>query len=161
MLRSSLLCETVQLAIADRLVILNSAADPFVPESALHLPAGELTLAEDNLAALHAAQTAIERERAPASLTLRHIPFHEYTLHSPPATMDVAAMNTLYQPGKAWVEYALQLAAYALKPGGQLYVQGAKDRGILTLARHMAALFGNVETLEIHKGERVDRKSVV
>src|SRR5205085_2545753 len=130
MLRSSLLCETVQLAFDERLVILNSAADPFVPEAALRLPMGELVLAEDNLAALQQARDTIRRERAPASLSLRDIPFHEY---------------------------ALQLAAYALKPAGQLYVLGSKDRGILTLAKRMADLFGNVETLEIHKGERVVR----
>src|SRR5579864_8042580 len=155
MLRACLLCETVQLAIDDRLVILNSAADPFVQEAALRLSAGMLTLAEDNIAALSQAQAAIRRERAPVSP--RHIAFHEYTLYEPPASMDVAAMNILYQPGKAWVDYALQLAAYTLKPGGQLYVQGAKDRGILTLAKHMVAMFGDVETLEIHKGERVLR----
>jgi 16S rRNA (guanine1207-N2)-methyltransferase len=159
MLHASLLCETVQLAIDERVVILNSAADPFVHEAALRLSAGELLLAEDNVAALQQAQAAIQRERAPASLALRHIPFHEYAQREPPATMDVAVMNTLYQPGKAWVDYALQLAAYALRPGGLLYVQGAKDRGILTLAKRMAALFGNVETLEIHKGERVVRST--
>ena len=157
MLRSSLLCETVQLAFDERLVILNSAADPFVPEAALRLPMGELVLAEDNVAALQQALVAMQRERAPASLSLRDIPFHEYTRHASPAAMDLAVLNTLYQPGKVWIEYALQLAAYALKPAGQLYVQGSKDRGILTLAKHMAELFGNVETLEIHKGERVVR----
>jgi len=157
MLRSSLLCETVQLAFDERLVILNSAADPFVPEAALHLPMGELVLAEDNVAALRQARDNIQRQRTPASLSLRDNPFHEYTLHASPAAMDVAVLNTLYQPGKVWIEYALQLAAYALKPTGQLYVQGSKDRGILTLAKHMADLFGNVETLEIHKGERVVR----
>lgn len=157
MLRSSLLCEVVPLAIDDRVVILNSAADAFVQEAAARLSTGELALAEDNIVALHQAQVAIRRERAPASLILLHIPFHEYTLHRPPAIMDIAVMNTLYQPGKVWIEYALQLAAYSLKAGGQLYVQGAKDRGILTLAKHMASLFGNVETLEIHKGERLVR----
>jgi 16S rRNA (guanine1207-N2)-methyltransferase len=157
MLRSSLLCETVPLAIDDRLVVLNSAADSFVQESALRLSAGKLTLAEDNLAALQRAQEAILRARAPASLTLRHIPFHEYALHMPPATMDIAVLNILYQPGNAWTDYALQLAMYALKPGGQIFVQGAKDRGILTLAKRMGGLFGGVETLEIHKGERVVR----
>ncbi|HEV2471382.1 MAG TPA: class I SAM-dependent methyltransferase [Chthonomonadales bacterium] len=145
----------MKLAIDDRLVILNSAADPFVQESALRLAAGELVLAEDNLAALQRAQEIILRERAP--IAPRHIPFHEYTLHMPPATMDIAVMNILYQPSKAWIDYALQLAAYTLKPGGQFLVQGAKDRGILTLAKRMGEMFGGVETLEIHKGERVVR----
>ena len=69
--------------------------------------------------------------------------------------MHVALMNILYQPANTWMQHGLQLAAYALQPGGRLYVQGAKDRGILTLAKHMQALFGNVETLEISRGERV------
>jgi 16S rRNA (guanine1207-N2)-methyltransferase len=49
------------------------------------------------------------------------------------------------------------LAAYALKPGGLLYVVGAKDRGILSVAKHMQEIFGNVETLAISKGQRVVR----
>src|SRR5216684_4766899 len=52
MLHSSLLNETVQLAIDDRVLILNSAADPFVLEAAQRLSAGELILAEDNIASL-------------------------------------------------------------------------------------------------------------
>jgi len=155
MLHSSLLAETVQLAIDDRLLVLNFAADPFVREATRRIPAGTLILAEDNITALRDALAALERERSPATLSIQHIPFHEYTLHTPPATMQVAALNLLYQPANAWIEYALRLAAYALQPGGRLYVQGARDRGILTQAKHMAALFGNVETLEIHKGERV------
>lgn len=158
MLRSSLLCETVQLAIDDRLLILNSAADPFVAEAAQRIVTGELLLAEDNIAALHTAQTALGRDRR--SVQWRHVPFHEYTLHEAPATIDVAVMNMLYQPGNAWMHYALEIAAYALKPGGRLYVQGAKDRGVLSLAKRMQALFGNIETLEIHKGERVVRSTV-
>src|ERR1700694_2120636 len=158
MLRSSLLCDTVQLAIDDRLLILNSAAEPFVAEAAQRIVTGEVLLAEDNIAALHTAQTALARGRRP--IQWRHVPFHEYTLHEAPATIDVAVMNMLYQPGNAWMHYALEIAAYALKPGGRLYVQGAKDRGVLSLAKRMQALFGNVETLEIHKGDRVVRSTV-
>ena len=52
MLHSSLLHETVQLAIDDHVLILNSAADPFMLEAAQSLSVGELILAEDNLALL-------------------------------------------------------------------------------------------------------------
>ena len=154
MLHSSLFDKTVQLAIDDHLLVLNSAADAFVPLAAQRIPVGELVLAEDNVAALRNAQKALQGDRHKIPRA-RHVPFHEYTLHEAPATMHVALMNILYQPGNAWVQYGLQLAAYALKPGGRLYVQGAKDRGILTLAKRMQTLFGNVETLEISKGERV------
>jgi 16S rRNA (guanine1207-N2)-methyltransferase len=155
MLHSSLLAEKVSLAIDDRVLVLNSAADAFVREAARCIPTGELLLAEDNITTLQEAFSVLERERLSPTLSVRHLPFHEYTLHAPPATMQVAVLNLLYQPANAWMEYALQLAAYALAPGSRLYVQGAKDRGILTQAKRMAELFGNVETLEIHKGERL------
>jgi len=70
-------------------------------------------------------------------------------------THDVAVMNLLYQAANAWSLYGLHLALAALKPGAHLYVTGAKDRGILTIAKRMRELFGNVETLTISKGHRV------
>jgi 16S rRNA (guanine1207-N2)-methyltransferase len=195
MLHSSLLQETVKLAIDDRVLILNSAADPFVLEAAQNLSMGELILAEDNLASLQQFNKLIGTNASPMNplvwvdvpnqsqtnnpvgadvsrlvdyrpsvpirkltttqLRLRHIPFHEYTLHEAPATIDVAFMNILYQPSNAWMVYGLQVAAYALKPGGRLYVVGAKDRGVLSIARRMQTLFGNLETLVISKGQRV------
>jgi 16S rRNA (guanine1207-N2)-methyltransferase len=192
MLHSSLLNETVRLAIDDRVLILNSAADPFVLEAARRLSAGELILAEDNIASLlqmnksvgadlsHPSPImnfntiippsvgadvsrpspiyrppALEREPARAQLRVSHVPFHEYTLHETSATIDVAIMNMLYQPSNAWMMYGLQVAAYALKPGGRLYVVGAKDRGVLSMAKRMQSLFGNLETLVISKGQRV------
>lgn len=157
MLHSSLLENTVQLAIDNRLLILNSAADPFVPGVARRLITGELILAEDSIASLQLAQSALAREHIKTQVRVRHVPFHEYTLHEPPATIDVAVMNMLYQPGNAWMIYGLQVAAYALKPGGHLYILGAKDRGVLSMAKRMQSLFGNVETLAISKGHRVLR----
>ena len=151
-LQSRLLAETVQLAAAAHVLFLNSAADPFVSQVAQRLSHGTITLAEDNSAALNAALQQLHT--LPSSL-MRHVAFHEYTLQEPAATMDVAVMNLLYQPNNAWMFYGLELAAYALKRGGRLYVIGAKDRGILTIAKRMATLFGNVETLAISKGQRV------
>ena len=155
MLPSFLLDNTVQIAIDDRLLMLNSAADPFVPGAAGRLIAGELVLAEDNIASLQLAQAALAREHIKTQERIRHVPFHEYTLHEAPATIDVAFMNMLYQPGNAWMIYGLQVAGYALKPGGRLYVVGAKDRGVLSMAKRMRSLFGNMETLAISKGHRV------
>src|SRR6266702_3210689 len=190
MLHSSLLHETVQLAIDNRVLILNSAADPFMLEAAQRLSTGELILAEDNLASLQQFNKIVgadvscpspimnvntkippsvgadvsrpspmyrplAREPARSRLHVRHVPFHEYTLREAPATIDVAILNMLYQPSNAWMIYGLQVAAYALKPGGRLYVVGAKDRGVLSIAKRMQSLFGNLETLVISKGQRV------
>src|SRR6266700_8071307 len=182
MLHSSLLSETVQLAIDDQVLILNSAADPFVLEAAQRLRAGELILAEDNIASLMQMNRSVGADLSRSSpimnvntkiqpsvgadlsrpapiyrpqLHVRHIPFHEYTLHEASATIDVAIMNMVYQPSNAWMIYGLQVAAYALKPGGRLFVVGAKYRGVLSMAKRMRSLFGNIETLVISKGQRV------
>ena len=151
-LHTCLLCETIRPAIDDHILILNSAEDPFVKVVAQQIPTGKLILAEDNIVALSQYEQSRERNQPGAYC---HIPFHEYTLHEAPATMNAAAMNILYQPGNAWINYGLQVAIYALKPGGCLYVTGAKDRGILSVAKRMQEYFGNVETLTISKGQRV------
>ena len=149
-LQNNLLNNTIQLTPHHHILFLNSAADPFVSTAAQHITTGTITLAEDNIASLRQAQ-----QQASPSHNLRHIPFHEYVSKEPPATIDIAIINLLYQPAKTWTLYGLQVAAYALKPGGQLYVVGAKDRGILSIAKHMQEIFGNVETLLISKGHRV------
>ena len=51
-LPSQLLSDTVQLAANQRVLILNSAADPFVPTAAQQIKSGEIILAEDNIANL-------------------------------------------------------------------------------------------------------------
>ncbi|GCF11744.1 methyltransferase [Dictyobacter arantiisoli] len=152
MLQSHLLTDFVQFEAMDQVLVLNSAADPFVSHAREHLRSGMLYLAEDNVANL---ATSLRGSSAPAQL--HSIAFHDYILHQQhaPGTMDVAVMNLLYQPGNVWMFYGLSVAAFALKRGGRLYVAGAKDRGILTIAKRMQALFGNVETLTISKGQRV------
>src|SRR2546423_705178 len=149
-LQKNLLNNTIQLTPHHHILFLNSAADPFVSTAAQHITTGAITLAEDNIASLRQAQ-----QQASPSHNLRHIPFHEYVSKEPPATIDIAIINLLYHPAKRWTFNSLQVAAYALKPGGQLYVVGAKDRGILSIAKHMQEIFGNVETLLISKGHRV------
>jgi 16S rRNA (guanine1207-N2)-methyltransferase len=154
LLQTRLLADTIQLAPDNRVLFLNSAADPFVSSVAGQLGTGTITLAEDNIASLYAALQEAERNGLTAN-HLRHVAFHEYTLREPAATMDVAIMNLLYQPGNIWVLFGLQVASYALKPGGCLYVVGARDRGVLSIAKRMQEYFGNVETPAIRKGYRV------
>ena len=177
MLQSQLLAKTVQLTPDEHVLFLNSAADPFVPIAARQVPQGCITLAEDNVAALQTAFHALHtgesehqlsdiadlaskrhaRQHTQCAEHVRHVAIHEYTSQEPAVTMDSAILNMVYQPGNAWIHYGLALAAYAIKPGGYLYVVGAKDRGVLTIAKRMQERFGNIETLEIHKGQRVVR----
>ncbi|GCE18606.1 methyltransferase [Dictyobacter kobayashii] len=149
MLQSRLLSDFVQFNTTDQVLILNSAADPFGTLALQRLTTGSLLIAEDNIATLG----VFKAHNAAASV--RCVAFHDYILHHSPETVHVAVMNLLYQPGNIWMFYGLSVAAFALKPGGKLYVAGAKDRGILTMAKRMQELFGNVETLTISKGQRV------
>jgi 16S rRNA (guanine1207-N2)-methyltransferase len=150
----SLLADIVHCTPGERLLLLNSAADPCIPRLAQKLGTGELVLAEDNVAAYEQARAALQALNR-ASIAYRHVAYHEYTTSEAPATMDSAIMNILYQPNNAWMHYGVQLAEYALKSGGQLYIQGAKDRGILSLGKRVQEIFGNLETLTISKGQRV------
>ena len=155
---SCLLCETVPLSAGDALLVLNSAADPFVPFAFQQLETETFTLAQDNIAVLQEvrlALTNLRKEHQHSLPRIEHVAFHDYLLHQPASTHDLAVMNLLYQPANAWSLYGLQVAFMALKPGGSLYILGAKDRGILTMAKRMGDLFGNVETLDISKGQRV------
>ena len=153
-MHQSLLAEVVKCVPGERLLIVNSASDPCLPHLARTLGEGELVLAEDNVAAYAQGQTALQK-LSKTSVRCRQIPFHEYTAHEAPATVDVAVMNILYQPNNAWMQYGVQLAAYALKNGGRLYIEGAKDRGILSLGKRVQDIFGNLETVTISKGQRV------
>ncbi len=147
----SLLADHTRYEPGERLLVLNSASDPAIARLAQRPGAGEILLAEDNIAACAQAQTALQH----AGKAGRQVAFHEYAEREEAGTVDVAVMNLLYQPNNAWMHYGLQLALYALKNGGRLYIEGAKDRGILSLAKRVQDVFGNLETLEISKGQRV------
>jgi 16S rRNA (guanine1207-N2)-methyltransferase len=148
MLHASLLYGAVQFVGGDHVLILNSAADPFVSLAARSLTTGQLLLAEDNIALPSMLLQSFPEH-------VRHVAYHDYILRCSPAMMDCAVMNLIYQPANSWMFYGLQAAAFALKPLGRLYVAGPKDRGILTIAKRMKDVFGNVETLTISKGQRV------
>ncbi len=148
--QSFLLRDTVQFDAGDAILLLNSALDPFVQHALLTIQGGTLTLAEDNVAAAEAVLSSSDQ-----GVAVQHVAFHDYILHHAAGTMDVAAMNLLYQPGNVWIQHGLQVALYALRSGGRLYVAGAKERGILSTAKRMQEYFGNVETLEISNGQRV------
>ena len=146
MLQSCLLCDAIRIETTSRILILNSADDPFVPFAIKQARAGMVTLAEDNIASA---------QRSLVAPHVRHVAFHDYIVHAIDETMDIAILNLLYQPGKQWVRYGIEAAAQALKVGGRFYVVGAKERGILSTAKEIQERFGNVETLMISKGQRV------
>lgn len=152
-LQSSLLDATIHIAEHERVLVLNSALDPCVRHllerrKSTATVSGKIILAEDSVASADS-MLKLAPER------VQHVAFHDYILHYVPGAVDVALMNLLYQPSNAWMLYGIRLAALALRAGGKLYVVGAKDRGIMTIGRHMREILGNCETLEISKGQRV------
>ena len=149
-----LLSEVATVQESDHVLILNSAADAFATRAARTLRSGMLTLAEDNIALL---ATSLESMSGAQEKRVRSVAFHDYIRVQPDATMDIAALNLLYQPANAWMIYAMHVAAFALKENGSLYVVGGKDRGIVTMSKHMQEIFGNVELLKLSKGTRVFR----
>ena len=115
-LHSQLLSDTVRFAVDQNVLVINSAADPFVVKAAQQLRGGQIRLAEDNIAALPAGtDTVVADASCPQAVDrlphpYRHVPFHAYVLCEPRATIDVAVMNMLYQPSNAWMVYGLQVA---------------------------------------------------
>jgi 16S rRNA (guanine1207-N2)-methyltransferase len=146
MLHSELLRKTLHFKRGEQLLLLNSARDPIVEEA--NRRGATIVLAEDNITAVQAANRL-------SGQSLQHLAFHNYATHAPSSTMDTALLNLLYQPNNPWMFYAVQLAYYALRPSGKLYVVGAKDRGVLSVGKRMQERFGNLATLEISKGSRV------
>lgn len=149
--KSCLLCDTVQLPADASILALNSAADPFVQQLLEQASNHTIMLAEDSITYRDAPFNAPSQQTE----HMQYTAFHDYIVRYPAETIDVAVMNLLYQPGNTWMYYGLQVALHALRPGGKLYVAGAKDRGILSVAKRMREYFGNVETLLISKGHRV------
>lgn len=152
MSQSDLLAAELQFSGNEQVLVLNSAADSIVSQVIQDLPRGTITLAEDNIAYM-----ATYTGHSKGNNAIQHRAFHDALLHVDPGTMDVAVMNLFYQPANTWIAYGLQLAMHALRHNGYLYIVGAKDRGILSVAKRMQVLFGNVETLSISKGQRVIR----
>src|SRR5437588_10254644 len=91
MLHSQLLSETVQLTSDQHLLVINSAADPFVRKAAQQLRTSQITLAEDNIAALpieaqsiaSLSNTTTNEGKQNSVHLYRHIPFHKYVLCEP------------------------------------------------------------------------------
>jgi 16S rRNA (guanine1207-N2)-methyltransferase len=66
-----------------------------------------------------------------------------------------ALVNSAFQSSAKALNEALDAIGYGLRPGGMLYVAGAKARGIGAIKAQMAELFGASATLGYRKGVHV------
>jgi 16S rRNA (guanine1207-N2)-methyltransferase len=70
-------------------------------------------------------------------------------------TLDAALVNSAFQSSSKALVEALRATGRALKPGGRLYVAGAKAQGIGAIKSRMAEIFGAAGTLGYRKGVHV------
>jgi 16S rRNA (guanine1207-N2)-methyltransferase len=70
-------------------------------------------------------------------------------------TFDAALVNSAFQASSKALAVALRAAGHALRPGGRLYVAGAKTQGIGAIKSRLEELFGAAGTLGYRKGVHV------
>lgn len=152
---ADLLAEVVPFAAASRVLLVGCAADPLCLVAARRARDGTCVVADDDAAAgailvQLATAAAIHHLHVtdPAALAAAHA-------GSVPSPFDLAIANTLYHPSKHMTLALLALAHACLAPGGALYVAGARDRGVVSIAAEVERLFGNASTPVMRKGHRV------
>lgn len=149
---ADLLAGTVPIDPTSRVLLLGSAADPFALVAAHRAGAGQCIVADDDAAACDtllaaAAAAGLASVSAADPATLAAAP--------PTGLFDVAAGNTLYHPNKQMTAALVRLAHALLAPGSTLYLTGATNRGIRSIADDVRAVFGAVTVAALRKGHRV------
>lgn len=152
---ADLLAEVAPVASGSRVLLLGCAADPFCLVAARRAQEGACVVADDDAAA------GATLSQLASTARLRNVRVMDpAALAAPDAAsqlpaFDLAIANTLYHPSKHLTVALLALAHARLAPGGELYVAGARNRGILSIADEGARLFGNIATPIMRKGHRV------
>lgn len=146
-----LLAEHVPVVAGRRMLALGSAADPFTLVAAKRAPGGICVVADDDAAACDDLMAQAEI----AAISELHCADPMDVDVEDGAQYDLAFSNTLYHSSKRMSAALIHVAHRWIAPGGIYYLAGAKDRGILSIAKEVRAIFGNVTTLAVRKGHRV------
>jgi 16S rRNA (guanine1207-N2)-methyltransferase len=152
---SDLLAEALPAATGGRWLFLGCAADPICLVAAQRAPAGEYVVADDDAAAGATLTQLAAVANLPHVRAIDPMELVERPGASVVPPFDLAVANTLYHPSKRVTFQLLALAHALLAPGGQIYLAGAKKRGVLSIADELRRRFGNAETLALRKGHRV------
>jgi 16S rRNA (guanine1207-N2)-methyltransferase len=151
---SDLLAEGA-LTAGGRWLLLGCAADPICLLAARR--ADVCLVADDDAAAgaLLARQAAAANVPSPRAVDPEELAEGTRVAAGATTLFDRAIANTLYHPNKHATFRLLALGHALLAPGGQLYLAGAKNRGVLSIGDEVRRLFGNAETVALRKGQRV------
>jgi 16S rRNA (guanine1207-N2)-methyltransferase len=146
-----LLAEYATLHPGDRVLLLGAGCGLLAAWAASRIAPGRLILSDTHSAAL---------DRAAA--TLRHNGRTQFELlpagqlgDLAPELFDAALVDIGFQSSSKALVAALRAAGRALKPGGRLYIAGAKAQGIGAVKARAAEIFGAAGTLGYRKGVHV------
>jgi 16S rRNA (guanine1207-N2)-methyltransferase len=112
---------------------------------------GQLTAADPNIVAVSATRRSLDLNEVAAKVDV--VASADARDLAPASSVDTVMLRL--PKGKPRALLSIWSAYQVLKPGGRLFLAGAKQEGIKSYLRHMNDLFGNTTGLAYRKGNRV------
>lgn len=146
-----LLIETMVIGPEDRVMDLGCGYGPVGLVAAALAPGGQVVLVDVNERAVELAQENARRNGITNVEVLRG----DGCAPVAGRQFDVVATNPPIRAGKNTLHRLVREVWEALRPGGRFYFVARTAQGARTLARDVAAVFGDVKELERESGYRV------
>jgi 16S rRNA (guanine1207-N2)-methyltransferase len=146
-----LLADYAALSPGDRVLVLGSGCGLLAAWAAARATQGRLILSDTHSIALDRAAATLRRN----GHTSVELLSAERLAELGACTLDAALVNSAFQSSSRALAEALQAIGRALRPGGRLYVAGAKAQGIGAIKSRLAEIFGAAGTLGYRKGVHV------
>jgi 16S rRNA G1207 methylase RsmC len=146
-----LLAENAALHAGDRVLVLGVGCGLLAAWAAARTAPGRLILSDTHSALLDRASATLSHNGRAGYELLPAERLNDLAA----GTLDTALANSAFQSSSKALAAALWAAGRALRPGGRLYVAGAKAQGIGAIKSRMAEIFGASGTLGYRKGVHV------
>jgi 16S rRNA (guanine1207-N2)-methyltransferase len=146
-----LLAEHAALRAGDAVLVLGAGCGLLAAWAATRIAPGRLLLCDTHSSALDRASATLARNGCHGYELLAIERLTELAAQ----TFDIVLVNSTFQANSRALAAALSAVGQALRPGGRLYVAGAKAQGIGAIKARMAEIFGAAGTLGYRKGVHV------
>jgi 16S rRNA (guanine1207-N2)-methyltransferase len=146
-----LLAEHAALRPGYRVLLLGAGCGLLASWAATRVAPGQLTLSDIHSAALERAAATLRRNHHTQFELLPAEKLGELA----PELFDAALVDIAFQSSSKALVAALRAAGNAIRPGGRLYIAGAKAQGIGAVKARAAEMFGAAGTLGYRKGVHV------
>jgi 16S rRNA (guanine1207-N2)-methyltransferase len=146
-----LLAEHAALRAGDAVLVLGAGCGLLAAWVAARIAPGRMFLYDSHSAALARAGATLARNGCQGYELLPIGRLEQL----PAATFDAALINSAFQASSKALAAMLGAAGQALRPGGRLYVAGAKAQGIGAIKSRLEEIFGAAGTLGYRKGVHV------